>query len=70
MGRKPSEKLNTVINGIVRNFKPKQIILKGKTLAMFNYDRNRLELGDSRLGERIISEYYRKNPPPGFESKD
>jgi len=70
MGRKPSEKLTTSINGIVRNFKPKQIILKGKTLAMFNYDRNRLELGDSRLGERIISEYYRKNPPPGFESKD
>ena len=34
MGRKPSEKLTTSINGIVRNFKPKQIILKVLAAAL------------------------------------
>ena len=70
MGRKPNNKITTIINGVERQFKPKQIILKGKTLEMFNFDRIRLELGESQLGERIIGDYYRKSPPPGFTPKD
>ena len=56
MGRKPNNKITTIINGVERQFKPKQIILKGKTLEMFNFDRIRLELGESQLGERIIGD--------------
>jgi len=71
MGRTPNNKTTTVINGKVRNFKPKQIILKGETLNMFNYDRNDREIGDSQLGSEIIKEHYRRNPPLGYyKTKD
>ena len=69
MGRKPGNKTTTIINGVVRNFKPKQIVLKGKTLDMFNHERDRRELGDSSLGAQIIGDYFRNYTPPGFGFK-
>lgn len=47
-------------------FWTKQITLKGQTLAMFNYDRDDRESGDSQLGFEIIRDHYRRNPPLGF----
>ena len=59
MGRKPNQKKEAL-------FWRKQITLKGQTLAMFNYDRDDREIGDSQLGCEIIKEHYRRNPPIGF----
>ncbi len=66
MGRKPRANKTTIINNKKYNFVPKQIVLKGLVLDMFNYDRDQRETGDSQLGIQIIGEHYRKNPPLGF----
>jgi len=60
MGRKPTkEKPNAL-------FWRKQIVLKGETLKMFNFERDYREIGDSLLGAEIIREHYRRNPPIGY----
>lgn len=70
MGRKPLNKKETKINGKSYNFVPKQIILKGIILDMFNFDRINRDWNESQLGAHIIGEYYRKTPPLGFYTKD
>lgn len=71
MGRKPRKIKSTIINNKKYDFVPKQIILKGLTLEMFDYDQQNREWTISRLGEHIIKEYYLKHPPLGFfKSKD
>lgn len=66
MGRKPLNKKTSVINGKEYNFKPKQIVLKGVTLDMFNFDREQRGLTESQVGSQIIGEHYRRTPPIGF----
>lgn len=76
MGRK-STRTSTKAKGKTYNFVSKQIVLKGITLEMFNYDRDlRNEISDLRkttdssLGSEIIANHYRNNPPKGFKPKD
>ena len=47
-------------------FRYKQICLKGQVLKMFEYDREKRNLTESELGEKIIKEYYTTKPPLGF----
>jgi hypothetical protein len=70
MGRKPSNKNETVINGNSYAFRNKQILLRGIVLEMFNYDREYRDMTESQLGAMIIKEHYRRNPPSGFVPKD
>jgi hypothetical protein len=70
MGRKPSNKKDTIINGSKYLFRNKQILLRGVVLEMFNYDREYRDMTESQLGAMIFKEHYRKNPPPGFVPKD
>jgi hypothetical protein len=70
MGRKPSNKNKTVINGNIYAFRNKQILLRGIVLEMFNYDREYRDMTESQLGAMIIKEHYRRNPPSGFIAKD
>jgi len=66
MGRKPSDKKDTTIKGVKYAFKYKQILLRGETLEMFNYDRDEREIEESKLGYTIIKEHYKRCPPLGY----
>ena len=73
MGRKKKKKKDTVIKGVKYAFKYKQIMLRGETLEMFNYDRDDREIEESKLGYMIIKEHYKRCPPLGYfkdKSKD
>lgn len=69
MGRIPTNKKDTVINGKKYSFRNKQILLRGEVLEMFNYDREYRDMTESQLGSMIIKEHYRRNPPIGFFNK-
>lgn len=69
MGRLP-KRTNCVISKKTYDWVPKQIILRGITLEMFNYDRADREVTESALGYEIIKQHYRMHPPLGFKPKD
>lgn len=69
MGRLPKRD-SVVIANKKYNWVPKQIVLRGITLEMFNYDRADREITESALGYEIIKNHYRMHPPLGFKPKD
>jgi hypothetical protein len=69
MGRK-AIRTTTTNKGKTYQFVAKQIILKGRTLEMFDFERDDRAIAESALGSEIIYNHYKNNPPKGYVPKD